>query len=330
MEDAIRYGVQVPEVKENENGNVTERMSGGWRPALDAYIAQKDCMETSLRSYRKGLTQFFRWVDRTGRRLSTLTESDVKEWKRELLETGHAVKTVKFYVNSLKGFYEWTESRLIYPNIAKSVKADIREGGRVKFVKMHLDDSQGAAFLRHYQERGCLRDYAMMNLMIRTGLRSIEVSRANIEDIQLKNGRTVLYVQGKGHFAKDEFVVLSEKVLKPIHDYLATRSGALAGSPLFACEGRNCRGRRLSTRSIQEIGKEGMRAIGLDSHAYSVHSLRHTAGVQILKNGGTQFDVQDVLRHTSPVTSQIYLESIKEERRIESAPEMILDKSFNV
>lgn len=328
MKDAMRYGVQVPAVM--ESGDVEERMSGGWETALDAYIAQKDCMETSLCSYRKGLAQFFRWVDRTGRNLATLTEADIKEWKRDLLETGHAVKTVKLYVNSLKGFYEWTESKLLYPNIAKSVKADIREGGRVKFVKMHLDDTQGTAFLRYFLERGRLRDYAMMNLMIRTGVRSIEVNRANIEDIQCKNGRTVLFIQGKGHFAKDEFVVLSDKVLDPIGEYLATRPGALAGSPLFACEGRNCMGRRLSTRTIQSIGKEGMRAIGLNGHAYSVHSLRHTAGVQILKNGGTQFDVQDVLRHSSPVTSQIYLESIKEERRIESAPEMILDKSFNI
>jgi site-specific recombinase XerD len=39
-------------------------------------------------------------------------------------------------------------------------------------------------------------------------------------------------------------------------------------------------------------------------------------------------DVQDVLRHTSPATSQIYTESVKEELRLAKAPEQLLDYAF--
>jgi integrase/recombinase XerC/integrase/recombinase XerD len=71
-----------------------------------------------------------------------------------------------------------------------------------------------------------------------------------------------------------------------------------------------------------------MRAIGLDGKEFSAHSLRHTTAVAILKQGGSITDVQGVLRHSSPVTSQIYTESIKEEMRLKSAPELMLDNAF--
>ena len=56
--------------------------------------------------------------------------------------------------------------------------------------------------------------------------------------------------------------------------------------------------------------------------------MRHTTAVSILKHGGAITDVQSVLRHTSPVTSQIYTESVKEELRLKNAPEMFIDGAF--
>ena len=47
------------------------------------------------------------------------------------------------------------------------------------------------------------RDYALFMLMVSCGLRTIEVSLANIEDLSPIGDKTVLYVQGKGHGAVD-------------------------------------------------------------------------------------------------------------------------------
>ena len=66
----------------------------------------------------------------------------------------------------------------------------------------------------------------------------------------------------------------------------------------------------------------------MDGKEFTAHSLRHTTAVAILKHGGNITDVQEVLRHSSPVTSQIYTESVKEELRLEHAPEMCLDYAF--
>jgi integrase/recombinase XerC/integrase/recombinase XerD len=66
----------------------------------------------------------------------------------------------------------------------------------------------------------------------------------------------------------------------------------------------------------------------LDSHEFSAHSLRHSVGINILRAGGDMKDVQRVLRHSSPVTSQIYTATIEEEIRLESNPEALLDDMF--
>ena len=84
----------------------------------------------------------------------------------------------------------------------------------------------------------------------------------------------------------------------------------------------------MSTRTIQNICKELLREIGLDGHEYSAHSLRHTTGTQILLNGGTMMDVQNVLRHATPATSQLYVNTIMEDKRLDDASEELLDSSF--
>lgn len=150
----------------------------------------------------------------------------------------------------------------------------------------------------------------MINLMLRTGLRTIEVHRADIGDITMRKERRILKVWGKGREEKNQFVILTDEAYRPIPDYLMTRPGTRDNEPLFATEGLGHSGGRVSTRTIQDICKKVLRAIDLDSHEYSAHSLRHTTGTQILLNGGTLFNVQAVLRHASPATSQLYVNTV--------------------
>ena len=99
--------------------------------------------------------------------------------------------------------------------------------------------------------------------------------------------------------------------------------------PLFTSESIRNKGSRLTTRTISGICKDGLRGIGLDGKEYTAHSLRHTTACAILAHSnGDITAAQDVLRHASPVTTQIYVASIKDEMRIQKAPEALLDAAF--
>lgn len=228
------------------------------------------------------------------------------------------------YLTSLRKFYEWAESEKLYPNIAKGVKTPRRVQA---FKKQHLTEDKSSELLQHFESIS-LRDYAIVNLILRTGLRTVEVVRADIGDITFKANRRILRVWGKGRDAKDDFVVLTDKAYNPIREYLSTRKGAKANEPLFTSDSHRNTGERLTTRTISGLCKSGLKAIGLDGREFTAHSLRHTTAVTILKSGGSLTDAQTILRHTSPTTTQIYTESIKEELRLKDAPETLIDNAF--
>lgn len=296
-----------------------------WNAVLEAYLSQKDVgSRESLKTYRKALRQFFLWTESTGRRLSGLTRVDIVAFRRHLEEERYlSPLTVSLYVAALRGFYAWAEEEGLCRDIARGLRVRHATG----HVKRHLtrtERSQLVAFLSSLS----LRDGAMANLMLRCGLRSIEVSRANVSDIQFIDSRRVLMIQGKGHKSKDRWVVLRDAAWEPLRLYLDSRGPVGPAAPLFACEGKGSRGRRLSARRVQDIIKRGLRCIGLDSHLYSAHSLRHTTGVGIIEGGGTVADVQDVLGHASIDTSRIYLESAREDIRLNNPAERFLDEMF--
>jgi integrase/recombinase XerC/integrase/recombinase XerD len=307
-------------------GQLVKAGSDNWRGVVASFISTQDVKESSRSLYSRTLSQYFGWLEETGRlpRFVTLTRQDVLEYKDSLLASGLSALTVSSYVVAVRKFYEWAEAEKLYPNIAKGIKTPRRKQA---FKKQHLTDTKSKELLQHFQDMS-LRDYAIVNLMLRTGLRTVEICRADVGDITFKGDRRVLLVWGKGHTEKDDFVVLTEKAYEPIRDYLATRKAVKAGEPLFTSTSHQNRGERLTTRTISSICKEGLKAIGLDGKEYTAHSLRHTTAVAILKHGGAITDVQEVLRHTSPATSQIYTESVKEELRLEKAPESVLDSAF--
>lgn len=289
--------------------------------AIDTFISQCDVREVSRQHYKKELRIFFDWVVSTGRQIQQLTRADIIAFKDSLLQT-HSNLTIASYLVSIRRFYEWAEGCKLYPNIAKGIKSPKRKNA---YLKEHLRETQISDFLHHFE--GNVRDYAIVNLLLRTGIRTIELVRANIDDITYKGGQRILKIWGKGHDERDSFVVLTDKAFSPVKAYLETRKSATLKEPLFVSTSNRNNGGRLTTKTISTMCKEGLRAIGLDAHEYTAHSLRHTTAVMLLKNGTIQ-DVQSVLRHQSPTTSQIYTKSVEEELRLAKPSELKLDDVF--
>lgn len=305
------------------NGSLV-RYGFNYEEILSSFLNGLDIMETSRETYRWGLERFFKWINSSGRSLDSLSPADIMAFKNYLMKEKLSPLTIGGYVTAVRMFYSWTETSMLYPNIARSVRPP---RGRKGFRKCALSPEESAALLNYLKGKS-RRDYAIVNLILRTGLRTIEVSRADIGDIVRKRGKRVLKVWGKGADEKDTYVILGKPVWEPIQEYLTQRKSSSKADPLFVTEGKGHKGVRMAPRSIQYLCKEALKAIGLYGHEYSAHSLRHTTGVLLLKNGGDWKDVQRVLRHASPTTSQIYTASIEEEVRLDSNPESLLDDAI--
>jgi integrase/recombinase XerC/integrase/recombinase XerD len=291
---------------------------------LDAFISAQDVKANSKGLYKRTLKQYFGWVVSKSYSLSQITRVELLRYKDELLASGMSPLTVASYITSVRRFYEWAEANKYYPNVAKGIKSPKR---RQQFKKQPLLPAQATSLLSYFEDKA-LRDYAIVNLLLRTGLRTVEVIRANVEDITFKAGKRVLLVHGKGRDSKDSFVILTDKAYQPIAKYLDARGRTKGGEPLFTSTSNNSKGERLTTRTISYIVKEGLKGIGMDSRDFTAHSLRHTTAVNILRAGGRIEDAQGVLRHTSPATTQIYTATIQEEMRLKNATEELLDSLY--
>jgi integrase/recombinase XerD len=291
---------------------------------VDRFINSQDVKLSSKLLYRRTLKQYFNWVNKKSYLLSEIARPQLIEYKEEILGSGMSSLTVGSYITSVRRFYEWTEANKFYPNVAKGIKSPKR---RQQFKKQPLLPAQATALLHYYQENHP-KEYAIINLLLRTGLRTIEVIRANVGDITFKGSQRVLLVQGKGSDEKDNFVILTDKTYQPIAEYLATRGNISPLEPLFTSTSNNSKGDRLTTRTISYIAKEGLKAIGLDERSFTAHSLRHTGATNILRTTGDLEQTRLFCRHSNPATTLLYVGTLDEERRLQNSGEALIDSLY--
>ena len=267
------------------------------------YIAYLDSSPKTVETYTRALRQLFSYFSLNG--ITQPQREDIIAFRDELKASGHKPTTVQSYITATKIFFSWTEQEGLYPNIAEHLKGakldrnhkkDYLTSGQVKEVLASIDRST---------EQG-LRDYAMLFLMITGGLRTIEVSRADIGDLRTLGDATVLFVQGKGREEKTEYIKISAPAEKAIRAYLKTRANTADTDPLFTSTSHNNSGQRMTTRSISGIAKTRLQGAGYDSSRLTAHSLRHTAVTLSLLAGRDLAEVQQFARHANIATTMIY------------------------
>jgi len=311
-------------VNPNNSSAITILNSLNIKELVDNFIVSQDVKTSSKELYNRTLKQYFNWIATENLLLEDITRIEILKYKDSLLSSGLSSLTVGSYITVVRKFYEFLEANKLYPNVARGIKNPKR---KQQFRKQPLQPLQATKLIEHYLDKSC-RDYAIINLLLRTGLRTIEVIRANIGDLVFKGAQRVLLIQGKGRDEKDNFVVITDKTYSSIKSYLATRIGLTDLEPLFISNSNNSKGERLTTRTISYIAKEGLKAIGLNETYFTAHSLRHTTAVNILRAGGSLETAQFTLRHTNPATTQIYTATLNEERRLENSGEALIDSLY--
>lgn len=285
------------------------------------YVDFTDVRAKSQDTYRKAVKQFLGYLNARG--IREPNRLDVMAFKNALEESGKKPTTIRLYIAAVRGFFKWLDMEGIYKNIAANVKAAKIEKS---FKKDYLTSVQAKALLLSMKRETLeeKRNFALVLLSITTGLRTVEISRANLEDLRPVGDYTALFIQGKGKDEKADFVKIAPKTEEAIRDYLNARGHVSGSSPLFGGVGNRHQGGRLTTRSISGVEKGALIAAGLISDRLTAHSLRHTAATLNLQNGGTLEETKQLLRHANINTTLIYAHALerannKSETRIEGA-----------
>lgn len=145
------------------------------------------------------------------------------------------------------------------------------------------------------------RDYAILLLLARLGLRAGEVVALTLEDIDWEYGR--VRIRGKG--GRWTLLPVPADVGQAICEYLTAGRPHCTDRHVFIRLHAPVRGLADST-SISGLVKRSLLRAGIDSPHKGAHVFRHSLATQMLKHGGSLREIGEVLRHRNPDTTQIY------------------------
>lgn len=270
------------------------------------FIGYLDASPKTVATYTRALRQLFKWLYENG--ITQPQREDIVRYREEL-KADHKPSTVQNYIVATRLFFQWTEQESLYPNVAQHIKGAKLDRSHKKDYLTSKQVKAVLADIDRTTEQG-VRDYAIVVLMITGGLRTVEVSRANIEDLSTVGDSSVLYLQGKGHTERTEYVKLMPEVEEAIRAYLKTRGAVSGKDPLFASLSNNSKGKRITERSVSQIAKDSMVTAGYNSDRLTAHSTRHTAVTLALLGGQSLEEVQQFARHANITTTQIYAHNL--------------------
>jgi integrase/recombinase XerD len=208
----------------------------------------------------------------------------------------------RLLVTSLRSFFRFL---LQHGEIALDLAAAVPSvaGWRLAGLPKYLSADQVDRLLASC-DRGTTegrRNYAILILLARLGVRAREVARLELGDIDWRTGE--LIVRGKG--SREDRLPLMPEVGEALADYLRR------GRP-------ECATRRVFVRlraPICAIGEQGtittivcraLHSAGLDPPVKGAHTLRHSLATRMLGGGASMAEIAEVLRHRSPQTTEIY------------------------
>lgn len=145
------------------------------------------------------------------------------------------------------------------------------------------------------------RDYAILLLLARLGLRASEVVRLELEDIDWKAGS--LSVCGKG--GRHSQLPLPQEVGDAIVAYLQRGRPRSLSRRVFLTAKAPIRG-FLGPSAISTVVRHALGHAGIDAPTRGAHQFRHGLATEMLRRGASLTEIGELLGHRSPETTKIY------------------------
>jgi integrase/recombinase XerD len=157
--------------------------------------------------------------------------------------------------------------------------------------------------LEHCNRRTAVgrRDYAILLLLARLGLRSGEVAGLGLEDIDWKNG--FFSVVGKGGCSSQ--LPLPADVGNAIAAYLKDGRPRHSGSRRVFLRAR-APAVGFTSMAVRDVVKRALARAGIDSPRKGAHQFRHALATGMLNRGASLSEIGELLRHQNPDTTRIY------------------------
>jgi site-specific recombinase XerD len=282
----VRHGVCGDESEQSQNQT----------PPLvtafcDWFRTHRGVKEPTLRQYARGATALIRVLG------ENIAEWNARALRDFLLEQASecGTPTTQALITSVRAFLRFLNFRgefrddlaLAIPAVAHWRLARLPRSLATEEVKRLLAACNGT-------NPGRLRDRAILLMLTRLGLRSGDIARLRLTDIDWASG--TLQVVGKGRYQVR--LPLPQDVGDALLRYLEVRSSNIGADHIFV---RSIAPYRPFTSGdgVSSVVKHALKRANIDAPAKGAHLLRHTATTEMLRNGVPLDQAGLVLRHRS-------------------------------
>lgn len=304
----------------------------------DVALAASDRLPTTRRRYLGVLRDFLGWYEQQNHESFTptrLTPIDLTAYRGALQARNTSPSAINVAVCALRAFCDWlVETQQCTDDHAARLKAI---GTQAPLSPKALEARQINALLREARQgRHPARDYAILQMLVQTGMRLGECAALHLGDIQLseRQGQATIRA-GKGN--KHRMVPLNASVRQALADLVAPTfeveptvkavaarwpTGVpAADTPLWSSQ----KGGKLSTRAIGAVVEALVARCAqrkLVPPDTSAHTLRHTFATNYLADHpGDLVSLAALLGHSSLETTRIYVQPTRDDlaRRVEGS-----------
>lgn len=267
-------------------------------------LKRRNCRPNTIRSYFTTLMVFLSFLKEKGRTyLETITRDDLSSFIEYEQDRGMQPKTVSTRLRLLYAFIRYLVDReLVHPDLLKrKMRVKVPDG-----LPRAIDPEEIQKLLAVI---GKVRDWAMILVLLRTGMRIGELLATRMSELNLREKQIIIVEAQKTRVGRVAY--LSEDACQALAVWLSMRDPAK--ERLFYGQGRQ----RLSYTAVRVRFAKYLEAAGLAHKGYSLHCLRHTCATELLNAGMRLECLQQLLGHSSIEMTRRYARLTDNTRREE-------------
>ena len=270
---------------------------------LNYMLIERNFSQNTRESYRNDLKRYLIFMQESAGKMNDITAHHIELFLNALYETGLEASSMARNISAIRSFHKFLViERSLDTNPAETLH--LPKQARYLPTVLTVEETMRlleAPVSTTPQSNYATRDKALLELLYATGVRVSELVNIQQQSLYLEAGFVRIF--GKG--SKERLVPVGDSAVKWINEYRTGLRLSLVKRDSDDYIFLNSRGKKLSRMAIYSMVQHYAQLAGIEKNI-SPHTFRHTFATHLLEGGADLRAVQEMLGHSSIVTTQIY------------------------
>jgi len=270
---------------------------------LNYMLIERNFSTNTRASYSNDLKRYLLFMQHRSKPIGSITPAQINDFIKELYTIGLEASSMARNISAIRSFHKFlvTEraidinpaENLHLPKQSRYLPTVLTVGETLRLLETPVTQTPPGKYF--------LRDKAMLELLYATGIRVSELINLQQQNLYLESG--FIRIFGKG--SKERLVPVGNSAIEWINKYKTELRFALVKNNSDDYLFLNAHGIKLTRMALFAMVRKYAVSAGIEKNI-SPHTFRHTFATHLLEGGADLRAVQEMLGHSSIVTTQIY------------------------